>query len=208
MNFKRITAAILCAATTVALTGCWASSQRLETLIESQGSKPGWVGAADDTFRQGDQVFYKAAVQRQRDLQLGVQAARAQALANLTMSIQSSVETAFAISQDVRGNDIEERDRGGSSLLNEISQVCKAIRITGATPKESYWEKLEYVTRDGDRTIGYNVWATVAIAERDLKRARLAAEEKAMGIATSRKDDEAKARLRESIQKLKDELTQ
>jgi hypothetical protein len=56
--------------------------------------------------------------------------------------------------------------------------------------------------------VGYNVWATVAIAERDLKRARLAAEEKAMGIATSRKDDEAKARLTESIQKLKDELAQ
>jgi len=208
MHLKRITSALLITAATVAVTGCWSNSQRLETLLESQGSKPGWVSASEDSFRQGDLVIYKAAVQRQKDLQLGVQAARAQALANMTMSIQSSVESAFAISQSVRSNDVEERDRAGSSLLNEISQVCKATRITGATPKESYWEKLEYLTRDGDRTVGYNVWAIVAIAERDLKRARLAAEEKAMGIATSRKDDEAKTRLLDSIQKLKEELNQ
>lgn len=204
-NLKRAALALTAA---LALAGCWSNSQRLETFLEAQGPKPGWVNASEDTFRQGETVVFKAAVQRQKDLSLGVNAARAQALSMVTMSIQSSLESAFAINQSVRSNDVEERDRVGSSLLNEISQVCKATRLTGATPRESYWEKVEYLTRDGDRTVGYNVWATVAIAERDLKRARLAAEEKAMGIATSRKDDEAKARLTESIQKLKDELAQ
>lgn len=199
---------VLVALAATALAGCWGNSQRLETFLEAQGPKPGWVNAPEDTIRQGEITVFKASVQRQKDLQLGVQAARAQALAMVTMSIQSSVETAFAINQSVRSNDVEERDRVGSALLNEISQVCKATRLTGATPRESYWEKVEYLTRDGDRTIGYNVWATIAIAERDLKRARLAAEEKAMGIATSRKDEEAKARLTDSIQKLKDELAQ
>jgi hypothetical protein len=208
MHNHRLVRLALAVAALAGTAGCWFNSQRLETFIESQGSKPGWVNASDDTFKQGDVVVFKAAAQRQKDLQLGVQAARAQAMGMITMSIQSSVESAFAVSSSVRSNDVEERDRAGSSLLNEISQVCKATRLTGATPKESYWEKVEYLTRDGDRTIGYNVWATVAIAERDLKRARLAAEERAMGIATSRKDDEAKARLTDSIQKLKDELAQ
>lgn len=208
MRRNLITVFTAVAATTLALSGCWSNSQRLETFLESQGPKPGWVNAADDSFKQGEMTVFKASVQRQRDLQLGVQAARAQALSMVTMSIQSSIESAFAVSQSVRSNDVEDRDRAGSSLLNEISQVCKATRLTGATPKESYWEKMEYLTRDGDRAVGYNVWATVAISERDLKRARLAAEEKAMGIANSRKDEEAKARLMDSIQKLKNELAQ
>jgi hypothetical protein len=195
-------------AAAIALAGCWSNSQRLETFLEAQGPKPGWVTSSEDSFKQGELIVFKATVQRQKDLPLALQTARVQARAMIATSIQDSLDSAFGVARNGRNNDVDNRTAEGGSIQSDISEIARTTRLMGVTPKESYWEKIEFLIADGDRIVGYNVWATVSIAERDLKRARIAAEERAMGLATARKDDEAKARLTESLQRLRDELTQ
>lgn len=179
-----------------------------EAVLDSSGSKPGWVSSDQDSWQEDDKIYFRAFVDRQMRLDLAVERARNAAKAEVGKAVMTKVLSAFGESFDAVSNDVDSASVGqeGSAIKRELIAVSKAANIQGITPVSSYWEKVRTVTRSGEETIAYKVYAVVYIPKTNFLAAQKAATEEGLKRTNELLNQQTRENLRRSMDAAKSEL--
>lgn len=200
---KNATRTLAVAMLVFSLVGC-AGAQRRESLLESSGNKPEWVGNSEDHLVRDGKEYFKALVDRQRSLDMAVTRARFAAIGKITETVMLNVRSSFGETTDGVSNDIDNpnsREEGGA-IKREIASIAKAVKLSGVIQEGSYWEKYTTTTNSGEEVVAYKVYAIVSIPSADLKRAQRQAIDGGLALANRARNEQARASLTDALNSL------
>lgn len=178
-----------------------------EAVLDSSGSKPGWVSSDQDSWEEDDKLYFRAFVDRQLRLDLAVERARAAAKAEVGKAVTSKVMSVFGESFDGTSNDVDNlsAQQEGGNVRRELFSVSKAANLQGVTPVSSYWEKVRTTSRSGEETIAYKVYAVVYIPKMMLQRAQEAAVQEGLKRTNAQLNQERRESVTRALEQLKNE---
>jgi hypothetical protein len=178
-----------------------------EAVLDSSGSKPGWVSSDQDSWEEDDKLYFRALVDRQLRLDLAVERARAAAKAEVGKAVTSKVMSVFGESFDGTSNDVDNlsAQQEGGNVRRELFSVSKAANLQGVTPVSSYWEKVRTTSRSGEETIAYKVYAVVYIPKKMFQRAQEAAVQEGLKRTNAQLNQERRESVTRALEQLKNE---
>jgi len=183
--------------------GCAAKQQEVfkEEVIETSkdSSKPEWVFK---TFRDAkDGYEFSGGVTDVADYGLGVSEARAEAIKNGVISVQIKVGTEFT--KFAEGSNISP-DMIGKWVSDGIAFLSDSLYVSGIKQKEIYYEKARYNTEYKPH---YNIWALCSISSADYLKAKIDAVQGLVNKYQQEKNEEAKRKAEELLDRLRREQT-
>jgi hypothetical protein len=163
-----------------------------------QDNRPEWT--TKETFSEQDgNHIYTGGVIGGADYTLTLRLAKSEATKNLLESIQIKARAEF--SSAIHGQNRADNDLG-RYVTDAVAWTVDNLKIGGITQKKIYYEK----TFDpADQAFKYNAWVQLQISKSDYLRAKTAATEKLLDKAIREKDQEAKEKALELLEKLRQE---
>jgi hypothetical protein len=183
------------------LSGCAAKQQEIfkEEVIETSkgSSKPEWVFK---TFKNAkDGYEFSGGVTDVADYGLGISEARAEAIKNGVISVQIKVGTEFT--KFAEGSNMAP-DVIGKWVSDGIAFLSDSLYVSGIKQKEIYYEKVKYNTEYKPH---YNIWALCSISSADYLKAKIDAVQNLVNKYQQEKNEEAKRKAEELLDRLKRE---
>ena len=185
------------------LCGCAAKQQEIfkEEVMETSkdSSKPEWVFK---TFRDAkDGYEFSGGVTDVVDYGLGISEARAEAIKNGVISVQIKVGTEFT--KFAEGSNMAP-DMIGKWVSDGIAFLSDSLYVSGIKQKEIYYEKVLYNTEYKPH---YNIWALCSISSADYLKAKIDAVQGLVNKYQQEKNEEAKRKAEELLERLRREQT-
>ena len=183
------------------LIGCAAKQQEIfkEEVIETSkgSSKPEWVFKS---FKELDDGYeFSGGVNDVADYALGISEARAEAIKNGIVSIQIKVGTEFT--KFAEGSNMSQ-DLIGRWVSDGIAFLSDSLYVSGIKQKEIYYERVKYNTEYKPH---YNIWALCSISSADYLKAKIDAVQKLVNKYQQDKNEEAKKKAEELLDRLRRE---
>ena len=185
------------------LLGCAAKQQEVfkEEVIETSkgSSKPEWVFKTFSDAKDGYE--FSGGVNDVADYALGISEARAEAIKNGIVSIQIKVGTEFT--KFAEGSNMSQ-DLIGRWVSDGIAFLSDSLYVSGIKQKEIYYERVKYNTEYKPH---YNIWALCSISSADYLKAKIDAAQRLVNKYQQDKNEEAKKKAEELLDRLRREHT-
>ncbi len=189
------------------LVACAGQSDRL---VDSSGSRPGWVSSDKDSWQENDKIYYRGFVDRQAKLDMAVDRAKFSAIRKINESVYTTVVSSFGETSELISNDVDNPSAGqeGSFIKRELSSISKAVNLMGVTQEASYWEKFETAARSQEEQTAYKAYSLVSIPQKSLRMAQLSATQAGLEKLNTQLNGDAKASALKSLDDLKKQLSE
>lgn len=185
------------------LIGCAGKHQEIfrEEVMDtsSDSSKPSWVFKTFKDTKDGYE--FSGGVINISDYSLGVSEARAEAIKNGIISIQIKVGTEFT--KFAEGSNMAP-DAIGKWVSDGIAFLSDSLYVSGIKQKEIYYEKVLYNTEYKPH---YDIWALCSISSADYLKAKIDAAQRLVNKYQQEKNEEAKKKAEELLDRLRREQT-
>ncbi|MBM3270723.1 MAG: hypothetical protein FJZ01_24085 [Candidatus Sericytochromatia bacterium] len=193
------------AVSSLLLAACAGSDERI---IDSSGSKPGWVNSDRDAWTENEKNYFRSMVDRQLKLDLAMDRARMLSFRKINENVYTKVLSAFGETTQGVSNDIDNPSAGqeGGFIKRELALISKSVTLQGVTQEASYWEKVRTITRAGEDVVAYKAYSLVSIPARNLVQAQKAATQAGLTKLNSQLNQEAKESATKALDSLKQEL--
>jgi len=163
-----------------------------------QDNRPRWT--TKETFiEQEGKLVYTGGIMGGADYALTLRLAKSEATKNLLESIQIKARGEF--SSAIHGQNRTENDLG-RYVTDVVGWTVDNVRISGIRQNEIYYER---VFDPVNQSFKYNAWVQVGISRADYAKAKTNATEKLLDKAIREKNEEAKQKARELLEKLRKE---
>ena len=133
------------------------------------------------------------------DYTLTLRLARAEATKNLLESIQIKARSEF--SSAMQGNNRNQSDIG-RYVTDTVAWTVDNIKVRGIRQREIYYEQIFDPASQGFK---YNAWVQLEISKADYAKAKVNAAQKLLDKSIREKDEEAKKKGFEVLEKLRQE---
>ncbi len=163
-----------------------------------QDDRPDWTTKQAFMERDGNLV-YTGGIMGGADYALTLRLARSEATKNLLESIQIKARGEF--SSVIHGQNRTENDLG-RYVTDAVAWTVDNIKISGIRQNEMYYEK---VLDPISHSFKYNAWVQITISKSDYVKAKTDAAQKLLEKAIREKDEEARQKALELIEKLRQE---
>jgi len=164
-----------------------------------QDDRPDWT--TQRTFmEQNGNLVYTGGVMGGADYALTLRLARSEATKNLLESIQIKARGEF--SSVINGQNRTENDLG-RYVTDAVGWTVDNIKISGIRQNEIYYEK---ILDPMSQSFKYNAWVQVTITRSDYVKAKTDAAQKLLEKAIREKDEEARKKALEILDKLQQEV--
>lgn len=185
------------------LTGCASNHKAAfrEDVLETSesSSKPEWVF---NTFREAENGFeFSGGVTDVADYALGVSEARAEAIKNGIISIQIKVGAEF--SKFAEGSNMAP-DMIGKWVSDGIAFLSNSLYVSGIRQQQIFYEKVLYNTEYRPH---YNIWALCTISSADYQKAKIDAAQRLVNKYRQEKNEQAKEKAEQLLDRLRREQT-
>lgn len=161
--------------------------------------RPEWTTRV--TFHENDQGFaFTGGVMGGSDYALTLRLAKSEAIKNLLESIEIKARSEF--SSVMQGN--YGKDGGiGRFVTDAVAWTVDNLRVSGIKQKEIYYEQAFEPETHRSR---YNAWVMLETSRADYIKAKTGAAEKLLNKAIREKDDQAKEKALELLNRLRNEI--
>jgi len=193
------------------LMGCGANkaAKQKEAFIEAQKpvvvqkmgqeKRPDWT--SEKPYFEDDVGFhFTAGFMGGADYALTLRLAKSEAMKNLLESIQVKARGEF--SSAIHGQNRTDRDLG-RYVTDTVAWTVENLRIEGITQDRIYYEQ---IFDPASQAFKYNSWVQVGIPRADYVKAKTDATQKLLDKAVRDKDEEAKEKALELLEKLREEV--
>ena len=190
--------------------GCSASkvAKQKEAFIEAQKpvvvqrmgqeKRPDWT--SEKPYFEDDVGFhFTAGFMGGADYALTLRLAKSEAMKNLLESIQVKARGEF--SSAIQGQNRTDRDLG-RYVTDTVAWTVENLRIGGITQDRIYYEQ---IFDPVSQSFKYNSWVQLGISRADYVKAKTDAAQKLLDKAARNKDEEAKGKALELLEKLREE---
>jgi hypothetical protein len=188
---------------TLMLVGCAAKQHEVfkEEVIETSkgSSKPEWVFKTFKELKDGYE--FSGGVTDVADYGLGISEARAEAIKNGVISVQIKVGTEFT--KFAEGSNMSP-GMIGKWVSDGIAFLSDSLYVSGIKQKEIYYERVKYNT---EYIPHYNIWALCSISSADYLKAKIDAVQGLVNKYQQEKNEEAKRKAEELLDRLRKEQT-
>jgi len=170
------------------------------TIITMTGEddRPEWT--TKETFMEKDgRLMYTGGVMGGADYALTLRLAKSEATKNLLESIEIKARAEF--SSAIHGKNRSEGDLG-RYVTDAIAWTVNNLRIGGIRQNRIYYEQ---VFDPISQSFKYNAWVKLEISKADYLKARADSAQKLLDKAIREKDEEAKEKALELLEKLRQE---
>lgn len=159
--------------------------------------RPAWTNQT--TFYEDDVGFhFSGGVMGGSDYALTLRLAKSEAIKNLLESIEIKARAEF--SSVMHGN--YGKDDIGRYVTDAVAWTVENLRVSGIKQQEIYYEQ----TFDpGTHRLRYNSWISLSIGKADYIKAKTGAAEKLLNKAIRERDEEAKQKALELLERLRTE---
>lgn len=201
---------IWCTAPLLVIMGCsgnkvirqnQAMAETYKTIVlEKSGTtqRPEWTNQA--TFYEDDVGFhFSGGVMGGSDYALTLRLAKSEAIKNLLESIE--IKTRSEFSSVMHGNYGKDEDIG-RYVTDAVAWTVDNLRVSGIKQQNIYYEQTFDPVSQCTR---YNAWVNLEIGKADYLKARIGAAERLLKKAIREKDEEAKEKALELLEKLRTE---
>jgi hypothetical protein len=190
--------------------GCASSNmaKQKEALIEvhkpvtvektGKDNRPEWTTKESFIEEEGN-LIYTGGVIGGADYALTLRLAKSEATKNLLESIQIKARGEFTSA--IHGQNRSDNDLG-RYVTDAVAWTVDNLKIQGIKQKGIYYEQ---IFDPADQAFKYNAWVQLQISKSDYLRAKTAAAEKLLNKAIREKDQEAKEKALELLEKLRQE---
>ena len=159
--------------------------------------RPAWTNQA--TFYEDDVGFhFSGGVMGGSDYALTLRLAKSEAIKNLLESIE--IKTRSEFSSVLHGN--YGSDDIGRYVTDAVAWTVENLRVSGIKQQNIYYEQTFDPVSQRTR---YNAWVNLEIGKADYLKARIGAAERLLKKAIREKDEEAKEKALELLEKLRTE---
>lgn len=164
----------------------------------STTQRPVWTNQS--TFYEDDVGFhFSGGVMGGSDYALTIRLAKSEAIKNLLESIEIKARSEF--SSVMQGNYGKEEDIG-RYVTDAVAWTVENLRVSGIKQQDIYYEQ----TFDpGTHRVRYNAWVNLNINRADYIKAKTGAAEKLLNKAIRERDEEAKQKALELLERLRTE---
>jgi len=160
--------------------------------------RPAW--ANQTTFYEDDVGFhFSGGVMGGSDYALTLRLAKSEAVKNLLESIE--IKTRSEFSSVMHGNYGKDGDIG-RYVTDAVAWTVENIRVSGIKQQNIYYEQ---TAEPGTHRVRYNAWVNLNISKSDYIKAKTGAAEKLLNKAIREKDEEAKQKALELLERLRTE---
>jgi len=193
------------------LSGCGASkaAKQKEAFIEAQKpvvvtkmgqeKRPDWT--SEKPYFEDDVGFhFTGATMCGADYALTLRLAKSEAMKNLLESIQVKARGEF--SSAIQGQNRADADLG-RYVTDTVAWTVDNLRIGGITQDRIYYEQ---IFDPVSQSFKYNSWVQVGISRADYVKAKTEAAQKLLDKAIRDKDEEAKEKAQELLDRLREEV--
>lgn len=160
--------------------------------------RPEWTARL--TFHENDQGFaFTGGVMGGSDYALTLRLAKSEAIKNLLESVEIKARTEF--SSAIQGN-YSKDDEIGRYLTDAVAWTVDNLKVAGIRQKEIHYEQ---VFDPGTHRSRYNACVKLEISRADYMKAKTGAAEKLLNKAIREKDEQAKEKALELLDRLRNE---
>jgi len=190
--------------------GCASSkmAEQKEALVEAHkpvvvsktgnDSRPEWTTKETYIEKDGD-LIYTGGIMGGADYALTLRLAKNEATKNLLESVQIKARAEF--SNAIHGQNRTDADLG-RYVTDAVAWTVDNLKIGGIRQREIYYEQSFDPV---NQSFIYNAWVQIEISKPDYLKAKIAATEKLLDKATRQKDEEAKSKTLELLERLRQE---
>jgi hypothetical protein len=163
-----------------------------------EDERPEWT--TKETFKEENgKLTYSGGVIGGADYVVTLRLAKAEATKNLLESIQIKVLSEFSTA--IHGNNRNQNDVG-QYVTDAVAWMVENLRLGGIKQREIYYEE---AFNRMSQMVEYNVWVRLEISRADYVKAKTDAAQKLLDKAIREKDQEAKEKALELLERLRQE---
>jgi hypothetical protein len=160
--------------------------------------RPAWTNQT--TFYEDDVGFhFSGGVMGGSDYALTLRLAKSEAIKNLLESIE--IKTRSEFSSVMHGNYGKDGDIG-RYVTDAVAWTVENIRVSGIKQQDIYYEQ---TIEPGTHRVRYNAWVNLNISKADYIKSKTGAAEKLLNKAIRERDEEAKQKALELLERLRTE---
>ena len=164
-----------------------------------QDKRPEWV--SEKPYLEDDKGYrFTGGIMGGADYSLTIRLAKAEATKNLLESIQIKARGEF--STVIHGQNQNNSDLG-RYVTDAVAWTVDNLRIGGIRQRQIYYEQ---IFDPASQAIKYNSWVQLEISRADYQKAKIDAAERLLNKAIREKDEEAKQKALELLEKLRQEV--
>jgi hypothetical protein len=169
-----------------------------EKTATATAQRPAWTNQT--TFYEDDVgIHFSGSVMGGSDYALTLRLAKSEAIKNLLESIE--IKTRSEFSSVMHGNFGKDEDIG-RYVTDAVAWTVENLRVSGIKQQNIYYEQ----TLDpGTHRVRYNAWVNLNISKADYIKAKTGAAEKLLTKALRERDEEAKQKALELLERLRTE---
>jgi hypothetical protein len=164
-----------------------------------QDGRPEWI-SEKPYFEDVNGYQFTGGIVGGTDFGLTMRLAKAEATKNLLESIQ--VKASGEFSSAVQGQNQTDSDLGRYAT-DAVAWIIDNLSIGGIQQKQIYYER---IFDPASQSVKYNIWVQLEIGRSDYQKAKIDAAERLLNRAVLEKDQEAKKKAEELLDKLRQEL--
>ena len=170
-----------------------------ETVTKTvEDKRPKWT-TVETFMEKGDNFFYPGGVMGGADYALTLKLAKSEATKNLLESIEIKARAEF--SSAIHGKNRSEGDLG-RYVTDAVAWTVDNLRIGGIKQRRIYYEQIFDPISQSFKS---NAWVKLEISKADYLKAKTKSAQKLLDKAISEKDEEAKEKALELLEKLRQE---
>jgi hypothetical protein len=164
-----------------------------------EDNRPEWT--TEETFTEKDETFfYTGGVMGGADYALTLRLAKSEAAKNLLESVEVKARVEF--SNALHGQNRDDRDLG-RYVTDAVAWTVDNLRVRGIRQRKIYYEQ---VFDPQSQSFKYNTWVQLELSKADYLKAKIDSAEKLLDKAIREKDQEAKEKALELLEKLRQEV--
>ena len=162
-------------------------------------NRPEWI--SERPYFEDDKGYhFTGGIMGGADYALTIRLAKAEATKNLLESIQIKARGEFSTA--IHGQNQNNSDLG-RYVTDAVAWAIDSLRISGIRQKQIYYEQ---IFDPIGQAIKYNSWVQLEISRADYQKAKIDAAERLLNKAIREKDEEAKNKAMELLDKLRREV--
>jgi len=160
--------------------------------------RPAWTNQT--TFYEDDVGFhFSGGVMGGSDYALTLRLAKSEAIKNLLESIEIKTRSEFS---SVRHGNYGKDEDIGRYMTDAVAWTVENLRVSGIKQQNIYYEQ---TVEPGTHRVRYNAWVNLDISKADYIKAKIGAAEKLLNKAIRERDEEAKQKALELLERLRTE---
>jgi hypothetical protein len=191
-------ALIGCSTTKVAKQKATLAEVRQPLVVQTSGDdkRPSWASEGP-FFEDGEALHFAGGYIGGTDYALTLRLAKAEAIKNLLESVEIKARIEF--SHAIHGQNRDEDDLG-QYVTDAVGWTIDNLKIRGIKSERIYYEQ---VFEPLIQSFRYNSWVLLRVERTDYEKAKTGAAKQLLDKAIQEKDEEAKARALELLEKLR-----